>query len=932
VFRPGTAPMDFDIFKNKYDLNLIASMAASFKEDVILALDIENDFKFEIVRCQQALLFWEKTPGKKGIHKEEFIINSILRGPSYAEEISDRFEFGLRRFHELIIGSSRYSNWEEVDNYNFFPPVFYLLRWKEYSDDIKWMNEPLQFDKSKLKEFRKVLRSILPEDISPPSDAEILSFTKTSSSLCLENRKTIPMFKARTGKNGKRFSPIFKGKRHIIQVGPANLRDSVITSIDTYNSIKWCDLVTLEILNTLDESLVSSFPDKLNKSISKMVNNPYLSNVYWLRDIKKCGLTIPRQLIHIIQEELERKYPLIDFSRFNIFRDFSLYMEDFSPLACLRGVGQGMANNCVTLIQCVMYRMLIRRLPESVKVRGLFGNDDSILSLKIADWDDTIETCMLITELDDSILTGLGVIMNGKKSFWSKFPIIFENYGHSQFKLKESRLACALSSAMLAPNIRYAKILVNSLSSAFVEGESWLTDSLSTIIAKWGYEFYPGESPRDYYLGGWFSKNSRGCSTLLREVLSIDKEDELRHAQRSFRIIKKFESSLIKPTTSSDVSENYSVLGQIYGIRSIFPEDSNPIEPSVLSMIAIDKKGYEDFYQRLYDFKRKPEKAMMYLDKVYQSIRIPRESSSKEDFLVEIQSMGIPLAIPREYVFSETTVYQASEESTDLGFFFTRNALSRYLEYLRRSKIILSNLDEIHGYSGKDYLLSKDYDNPRIGGPPITRYSSFAGEIPKEIYQFSTNEFLPIFEYVEEFDSFPLKISSRFPERPHIPRKILDIEFSSERQFNFIYEMYPFREDIESMAADILYTESTPCKVDEEKRNIPPDVDLCIRCQSGESGWAHDLITFHANEDCMACIAIDRTWRIGILANLEDDVDVRLEYRQMSMMIRKSNLELIKEWIPSADPHVLLFGEPEDFFDRDSGSEGDTGFDMFGDD
>jgi hypothetical protein len=305
-----------------------------------------------------------------------------MLGPIYAERLSDEWDYGIRRHFRVSGISLEFSSWDPIIHYNELPPISYLIRWRETSNDIDYMKIPLKpFNKDLIEELRSEILDSLPEDLELPADAEVLSKVKTSTTLDLDKMKTIPFYQARLSPDGSYFSRIFKGKRAIIPVGPANTRDAVVTTIDTYNSVKWCDLVMTRVLDSEPESLVNNSPQVFISRLKKMTKIPKRGQMYWLRDIKKCGLTFPRELFHLIQECLSEKYPDKDFSRFDIFRYYSIWDEDGKPIKTVRGYCLGMANNLVTFIQCMLSKMLLKRIGPSIKVEALYGNDDSCLKI-----------------------------------------------------------------------------------------------------------------------------------------------------------------------------------------------------------------------------------------------------------------------------------------------------------------------------------------------------------------------------------------------------------------------------------------------------------------------------------------------------------------------------------------------------------------------
>jgi hypothetical protein len=934
IFIPSTDPIVFDEIRTKYDLEEINSriLSSNMDEDILDTLSIDDKFKFEIKRTIHALKFWELTPGQKGLAKEDIFRDTLLMGPAYAEKLSDKWEFGIRRKMTFAIFGRDYSNWERVTNYNYYPPVQYLIRWAEKVQDIDYMTIPLNpFNKGYMEEFSEHLYNLLPDDINIPNDIEVLSLTKTSTSYSFEHGKTIPMYKARQSPDGKRFSQIFKAARSIIPVGPANTRDAVVTTIDTFNSMKWCDLVTLEVLNKFNTSLVNSSSSTFLRRLKKMTRMPQGKCLFYHRDIKKAGLTFPRELFHLVQETLSRKYPDKDFSRFNIYRNYSIY-KDNKPFETVRGYCLGMANNLITLCQCIIYEMIQERVGSNLNLNGLFGNDDSIIRMGVNNWEDVESNCQILEVWDRQICEGLNIMLHNDKTFWSLSPVIYEEYGDPDLSRKGSRLACALSGAFLAPNIKYAKCMVNALSPLFT-GEDWEYTLLNKIISYWGSEYYPSESLYDYQLGGWTSHRSYHCSTVLREIEEMQ-PSEYDGAFLAMQSIKAFQKALLRPGTSSSITENYSVLGSTYGIMWILNPDALskhlPYESLFLS-----KEDYNSFYETLYEFSRRPIKFLAFVDKRTPKIRIPAKSTFLMDLRVMAHSLRGPKAIPDYMIYSTTSLWNKNEIDTiDLPFLWYRNGISRYLQLLKEQKIIRSEAD-IHGYAGDEFIYTSEYDtSPFQGNSEIDKYELLDGSIPKGIYQFSSNPWLPINEYAKVYDVIPKELNVLWEDKIHPDDRFTKTDPQDERELAFTRILLPRlgleqTNEVLEMIREYKAGEQPEPDIEEN------EIEFCDEHIGKQlnAGWHADRMTFHPIEYCVLCQYIFTWWKTKIVSTTNEDLEIR-EQKVLEVAAIKNSISKLCSMLRYSIEEIeeMLYGPP-DLFDLDeSGSDSGGGFFDFGDD
>jgi hypothetical protein len=888
------------------------------------------DLKFEIMRTYYALVFWWFTPGHKRYTVEEILRSSLMLGPSYAEKLADEWDYGIRRYFRIPGIYQDFQSWEPITHYNELPPIAYLIRWEEFPTDIEYMKIPLKdFDEDLLEELRCEILDSLPDNLELPEDIEVLAEVKTSTSLDLDKMKTIPFYQARQSQRGSEFSQIFKAKRSIIPIGPTNTRDAVVTTIDTYNSVKWCDLVMTRLLDEEEESLVNNNPQIFIKRLKKMTRIPRRGEYYWLRDIKKCGLTFPRELFHLLQECLSEKYPDKDFSRFNIHRYYSIWDLDNKPVKTVRGYCLGMANNLVTYIQCMISKMLTKRIPSYISMESLYGNDDSCVKIYVKGEDISGVDAMLIQSEDYNLLNGLNIITNDKKSFWSWYPILFEEYGHEDFKIKHSRIACALSSAMLAPDIKYAKFLTSAISLALWDQGDWLESPIREITSKWGYEYYPEEINYDYLLGGWFSIRSKGLNPMLRMIENCP-DKLIQPMWVAMNQMNHFQKMVIRPVMKGTVTKNFSVTGQILNVTYVDTELYD-IPELPIETIYLDKKGYNDFYESIYRFNRSPYYEMSRRLRKVMSQHIGKAIDRQTLQEYSLRNFN-KLAIPENYASNVNRILEIHKNRNLDCHSLMRNSLSRFLEELKDKHLLM--------FSSKDLPPSGEY--PYVVNYDATPYTeriygitTLNGEIPEGIYQFSTNPWLPLYEYFMEFDCIPTTLQRIVPDKPHLPIWFMNKQYRNSREISIAYINMDSGEDFVDSLIEIL-REAEDDPIIEEKRKLTPLV--CAYCNFGVKPWdkVNDLYNV-GDYSCVLCMAGDQLWRARKRSTLSSDIKERQEFAANIPIIKARIRHLMRRYFPERlheiSDYLQEISDSDDIFYApiDEDDEGPL-IDMFGSD
>jgi len=380
----------------------------------------------------------------------------------------------------------------DIFNYN------YWFFWKEDPvDDIEYSFIPVKrIEPTHLERFKEELLSILPDDIDEIDKEEIL--LSTSGSVCHNPGKGKMVYQVKERNNTFSNDPL-RGKRSMIFVSPDNTRDSIILPVEQSNSVKLIEMQVARIC----EKVTGSAYVRDDEQFKAILDSFYDEELFYLdRDIKKEGLTKPRELIKATLEVLEYRYPGLDAWKYTgIFNGLSIIDFDGKERSTRRGTGLGMSNALTTLIQIVIFKLALDGLFEefgniALTSKCLAYNDDFTASF-------TEEyLCDSYWDHEDFWMDALGIIRNEKKSFKGRGKFSFcERYYPEPMGRKTSYRLTEFNNAFSCPNISAAKMYVNNLSRN-VHPYSF-EDYIKELVSYWGYEFYYEEWKSSYLFGGW---------------------------------------------------------------------------------------------------------------------------------------------------------------------------------------------------------------------------------------------------------------------------------------------------------------------------------------------------------------------------------------------------------------------------------------------
>jgi len=462
-----------------------------------------SDILYEFNRFLTKLYEYEKVTGNDG-----FYIGSrcLTEGPAYAEWCKKALIYGL---------INNFSIEEETDKKEYgYPkryqdvfPYSHLFPWieKDPMDIVNVMVRP-SVDVDELAIFKDTLRSLVRDiPIEPIPDEVILS--EGGTSVCASTEKYRGF--AQTKRRGKSiFGRRLKGRRSVIRVGNANLRDSIILEPESSNSVSKISKLTRQIVSKLKDSAMrrtNVFPD-LNRAKERLRKVDFGS---YIRDYKKCGLTMPTELLVATKEILMEIYPGVGFDLMDIYSnieitaDKDIYsIKKGENIPFFRGHGLGMANELTTLIQCTIAKMVRARV-LNISDLDIFTYNDDFACIGY------IEDLIAYRKEDIEVNTLLGLEVHPDKTRILRGATVFlEEYTVPEGYDYEKSILTYLTiiDQFFACNIVQAKDVIRSLGLKMyirTPKEELILGALKRIKEFWGYEFHPVEANLPSCFGGW---------------------------------------------------------------------------------------------------------------------------------------------------------------------------------------------------------------------------------------------------------------------------------------------------------------------------------------------------------------------------------------------------------------------------------------------
>lgn len=458
----------------------------------------------------------------------DYLYYSLRYGPSFAEllkkirqaaaitTLSSRLtQDTLKYVEELKNNDLKIAvNLEQKWDYDSFLNERFLIDFIETGSDLPWAFEPLEENVDSLDSFREAARSMLRtfkvRDIEVPGP-EVMGTWINDSITPTDDGAKVNRTLLREYARDKRMEELtsirpdepMKFKRSLVPVGPANLRDTWQCKPSTLFAVKRISFLLRQVLEDIPYSAMGR-PYKViqRRKILKRDNVQYL-----MFDYKKCGLTVNRNLICILADELSILYPGKGFEEMKRFANIEL-QNGTETLHPIRGVGLGNCNEGVTLIQCVVGHIF----KKMFDIDSIFFNDDGVFVLP--------EKLVYrrFTQIG-TFLKGIGMILNLKKTIISDCNIFCEDYIIAEDKevdySKTQLSILPFAQCFFERNIVTAKSLFNSLQRGLI-GKRVESDSLlPSLVNLYGFEFHKEEVFWPFEIGGWKYLGNTSCNEVV---------------------------------------------------------------------------------------------------------------------------------------------------------------------------------------------------------------------------------------------------------------------------------------------------------------------------------------------------------------------------------------------------------------------------------
>lgn len=382
----------------------------------------------------------------------------------------------------------------QIFNYSYWIP------WESSTEDYDYFFIPVQVKAGIEDEFQDAMEEVLDGIDDIPTIEEATVLLEWSSSRCLvgDYSKSSSVWKEAARDMHISRQPL-RAKATPVLRAPDEPRAAIMLTVPQTRAVKLIEKQVTEVCRKIPGNVYGISMGKLSRAFRKAISEAIR---YIERDIRKEGITKPRWILERMLRYLSERFP---------GKPAWKYREIFSNLTLLhngiwqsteRGHGLGMANALTTLMQHILFRMILNRivkddLPMTHVVHGLFYNDDAMITFG------SEHDALLFIEHDGDVLEDCGIMRAEDKTVLGHMGKFVEIYSPPSFNVKDSYSKTLILSPFAACNITHAKEMVSSL--AVLLSGTQLEHLIIDLVNFWGFEFYAEEWRYPTLFGGWYS-------------------------------------------------------------------------------------------------------------------------------------------------------------------------------------------------------------------------------------------------------------------------------------------------------------------------------------------------------------------------------------------------------------------------------------------
>jgi hypothetical protein len=403
-------------------------------------------------------------------------------------------------------------------NYDDFLNEAFLINFKETSDDFIYslrvheefsMHDVYKpFGVDLLKSFKVDFDEITNEDlIGWFSDSSMFNEDDPAINTVRKNLRSAPKF-------GKAFlkdflTKDFRYKRTIIPVSPANARDAWTADLRTFITLKYLSFKLKKVVSKIPFSMMTSSinASRRKKEFSKKFKDLGEDGIFFMLDIKKCGLSLSHELLKETYKILEEVYPG-EFEFLQGYWNTTVKDADIN-YKIISGTGLGMGNELTTLIQSILCYVMYK----NDNIESLVYNDDSVFLTT----SQNVKQNLLKTV---NLYTKCGILINFKKVLISRANVFCEEYfNFEEYKVDYSKLQLTLMpiiNCFFQRKLYEVKRIFSNLEYSFIGSGISLKGMPEFFVEIYGFEFHKLESYLPYCFGGYSNFTDTNFSGAVR--------------------------------------------------------------------------------------------------------------------------------------------------------------------------------------------------------------------------------------------------------------------------------------------------------------------------------------------------------------------------------------------------------------------------------
>lgn len=487
-------------------------------------------FDNEVKRFIDCLVTYDEVVGTKCIDVETIFLGCLSEGPKFAKDLKKYKEHTILDSCALnMMGNIDYDYvLEGFGGYDSIFDVRFLINFKEEVDDYLWSlipdgEVPADF----AEEFRRFIQSN--KDVVP-----IKARIPLTSSFTF--KESVKIKGAKFSKKGLSSHVSVQANtgfvqtnpenlhlmRRVIQVSAGNCRDTVVCDPTELHVVKDFNRVT----QLIEDKIKNTVPRDARSSnrISKILE---YDGYKIMLDIKKCGLTFPKNMMEVMIDIFIEEYPEYENelrAGKAIIRN-KVYMDNDTYIEPTRGYCLGLANNMPTILQAFIFNRWKQKYDIEV-YDALFFNDDSILAIsrkELGKFNMNLEhfsSFMLNTLYDEfsryNLIMKYVVLMDTDCYFLEEYH--FENHSDTKDILRDLLMVNARHKASYEHAQRYVLCVFDEFGLGSMEQFEKLPKIYGTYISQ--KEYYLPEE-----LGGWLNTHSNGENISMKIIQRYAKDE-----------------------------------------------------------------------------------------------------------------------------------------------------------------------------------------------------------------------------------------------------------------------------------------------------------------------------------------------------------------------------------------------------------------------